>query len=72
MIRMTRYEDLVDLGSHTHNLRSAHTMGLVPATSRRDLSHRVNWQLVPATSRRDQLHRVSWPFLLQNLVAGTN
>ena len=34
-----------------NNLRSAHTMGLVPATSRRDLSHRVNWQLVPATSR---------------------
>ena len=46
-------------------------MGLVPATSRRDLSHRVNLQLVLATSRRDQLHRVNWPFLLQNLVAGT-
>ena len=47
-------------------------MGLVPATSRRELSHRVNWQLVPATSRSDQLHRVNWPFLLPNLVAGTN
>ena len=37
------------------DLRSAHTMGLAPATSRRGQSHRVNW-----------------PFLLQNLVAGTN
>ena len=34
---------------------SAHTKGLVAATSRREKSHRVNW-----------------PFLLQNLVAGTN
>ena len=41
------------------NLRSAHTMGLVPATSPCDLLHRVNWQLVPVTSRRDQSYRVN-------------
>ena len=34
-------------------------MGLVPATSRRAQSHRVNWQLVPATSCRDQSHRAN-------------
>ena len=28
--------------------------------------------LVPATSCGDKSHRVNWPFLLQNLVAGTN
>ena len=44
-------------------------MRLVPATSRRDLSHRVNWQLVPESG---QLHRVNWPFLLQNLVPATS
>ena len=27
---------------------------------------------VPATSHGDKSHRVNWPFLLQNLVAGTN
>ena len=24
------------------------------------------------SSRRDQSHRVNWPFLIQNLVVGTN
>ena len=43
-------------------LNGRHTMRLVPATSRRDQSHRVNCQPVPATSHRDQSHRVNWPF----------
>ena len=29
-------------------------------------------QLVSATSRRDKFQHVNWPFLVQNLVAGTN
>ena len=35
-------------------LRSAHTMGLVPATSRRDQLHHMNWPFLPQNLRQLQ------------------